>query len=42
VSEADELADHQVFFANPRSQAALKSRRNGIGTDMANLLGSPP
>ena len=25
-----------------RSRDALKSRRNGIGTDMANLLGSPP
>src|SRR5665811_1233883 len=31
-----------VFFAKPRSRDALKSRRNGIGTDMANLLRSPP
>jgi len=30
-----------VFFAKLRSRIALKSRRNGIGTDMANLLGSP-
>jgi hypothetical protein len=31
-----------VFFAKPRSRGAPKSRRNGIGTDMANPLGSPP
>jgi hypothetical protein len=29
------------FFATPRSCGASKSWRNGIGTDMANLLRSP-
>jgi hypothetical protein len=31
-----------VSFARPRTRAAPKSARNGIETDMANLLRSPP
>ena len=33
--------EDDAFFASPRTRAASKSTRNGIGTDMTNLLRSP-